>query len=158
LLSVVTLGLCYGSAPVLYGLYLSSQQGALLGLVLGCTWLLIKISSVALKDYKDIDGDKKLNKVTFAVKFGKKTTQLLSILCAALGYGFFLALLSISYIHNLAQLLSLLILAIFAIYIVVYRCKFFSKLSRAKAAKIFSNIILLSAVFELGAVLCLLTL
>jgi 4-hydroxybenzoate polyprenyltransferase len=155
-MSIIALGLSYGTVPVLFGLYLGTSRGAGFGLLLGLSWFLIKASSIILKDYKDVDGDRKHAKLTFVIRNGKKTTQIVSVTMAIIGYGLFLYISSFLLPHSWFNIFALVLLVLVVVTNIIYRTKYYSSLSNDVTGKIFSKIITLSVIFELGVIAWLL--
>jgi 4-hydroxybenzoate polyprenyltransferase len=84
--SIVILGLCFGSFPLIYGYLVAQGRLTVNLLILAFFWFMFRVSTSIMKDYKDVKGDRIFSKNTFYLKYGPKITASISLSFCAIAY------------------------------------------------------------------------
>jgi len=156
ILSMVVLGLCFGAAPLLYGYVLDYGKISSYILILAFFWILIRVSTAIMKDYKDVKGDKIFNKNTFYVRYGAKTTARVSIWLALVSYiGVLVALLTKTEGRHAIFVFMLLVAGLLAIRNIVLRLQLTKTKSDKQLNTIFHKSVFAHNQFEIVVFLCL---
>lgn len=115
--SIVALGVCYGSLPMLLGLSLSGGVDSytfLFALVVGVG----RASLSMLKDYKDARGDALHNKRTFLLVYGRTQVRRVSVMLACIGYT---GVVAYALLYANGRYVPIVLLALFGVYLIYER-------------------------------------
>lgn len=137
--------------PYLFGLSVGEPTGT--AVITGLFWWLGRISLSVLKDYKDASGDAKHNKRTFLLRFGSRKVAYVSVLSLVLGYGGFIAVMSIV-VSDRLLVASLLIIGV-GVMAVLRRGLFDRRASYARLDGIFRQVAQYQLLLDAGIVLWL---
>jgi len=158
LASVITLGLCYGALPLLYGYVLSGRGLTSFIVVLGFLWFIQRIATSILKDFKDVHGDKRFGKKTFYLVYGQQKTALVSVAFSLLAYSGVIALVFIKFGTSTLSLALGFLAAVVALRNFLLRLNLLKTQDEKKLASIFSRSFHYQNQFDLVVLLWLMTL
>jgi 4-hydroxybenzoate polyprenyltransferase len=154
--SIVLMGLCYGAFPFAYG-YLLAGGNLMQGyfLVLALFWLLARIATAVMKDYKDAIGDALFNKKTFYLRYGREATGWTSIIASAVAYIGLMVVLVERNGNNALFFLALAAAVLLALRSVLLRLKLVKTKSEKQLNVIFQRSVLSHNQFEGAVLVCL---
>lgn len=148
ILSLLTLTVCTGFLPVVYGLALGNNLSPH-GIYLAMAWFLFRWGINAMKDFKDVVGDKRHHKHTFLLRYGKNVTLITSALMTTLGFGSLIV-----YLYPLSSQLSLF-LACSATVLIGHRLSLLRFNSNQQIHHGFVQAIIMQHVFDAGFIVWL---
>jgi 4-hydroxybenzoate polyprenyltransferase len=152
-LSIVLLGLAYGTIPFLLGASLGHIGLTTFYLAVG--WTLGRSSLSLLKDYKDATGDAVAKKRTFLLVYGGTLTAKLSFSLALLGYAISAIIVVTQVQHTLT---TILLLGGVAAWLLYERTRLFKAKHYNSLDQIFHDCLKYQLVFDGLVILCLRTL
>ena len=149
--SIITLGVSYGSLPILFG----GQSVSPLVLGLAAAWFLQRCGISVLKDYKDVIGDAKHRKRTFLLAYGPKATATISLLLGTIGGVAALVLLhSRLAVGPLSANVMTVVLSAGLVGLLIYRSKLLRSDTK-QSAKLFGTIFEYQNIYDGILLICL---
>jgi 4-hydroxybenzoate polyprenyltransferase len=154
-MSILLMGICYGALPFIYGYFVAGGKVTAYFLGLAFFFLLVRLSTSIMKDYKDIAGDKAFNKETFYLHYGGKVTAWTSIVTSAIAYLGIVGMLIKLKDNNSILLITLALASLLALRSIFLRLKLTKTRSEKKLNNIFHKTIYAHIQFEAAVLLCL---
>lgn len=157
LLSIFTMGVCYGALPFIYG-YFVAQGNITTNYFFAFVLFLFlaRISTSIMKDYKDIAGDKAFHKDTFYLDYGRKTTGWTSIFSSAIAYiGLLTILIALRPKTNILFFIMLVLVGLLALRNIIQRLALVKIQSEKGLNTVFHKSVFRHNQFEAAVLLCL---
>jgi 4-hydroxybenzoate polyprenyltransferase len=156
-LSILTMGLCYGALPLIYG-YAVSAGRSNYAVWFAVTWFGLRVSTSILKDFKDAPGDKLHGKRTFYLVFGRKATALVSIFMSSCFYLLAIILVITKFGIRPPVIILAIVVSIAALRNVMTRLRMLGTQSEKTLAAIFGRSFYQQNQFDALILLCLIVL
>lgn len=155
ILSIVIMALCFGALPFIYGYALANGDVSGSVIIMMVCWFIARFSTTIMKDYKDAVGDKKFNKNTFYLRYGRRATAWTSILLAVVAYVGVLALLLGLQDQSTAFVITFGLVFLLALRSTVQRLRVLKLKSEDKLNRVFHQAVLSHNQFEAAVLVCL---
>ncbi len=154
-LSILLMALCFGALPFIYGYILANGDISSSVFAMMLCWLLARFSTAVMKDFKDKAGDKKFNKNTFYLRYGKLVTARTSIILAITAYAGVMILLLQLNDKSRVFLASFILVAVLAARNIMQRLQLLNVKGDVRLNKIFHQAVQSHNQFEAAVLLCL---
>lgn len=156
LLSITTMGVCYGVLPFIYGYFVAGGSiTANYFFAFVVFFFLARVSTAIMKDYKDAAGDEAFHKDTFYLHYGRNATGWISILTSMIAYIGLLGLLLALRPKTTSLFVCLVLVALLAVRNVMQKLPLVKIRSEDKLNSIFHKSVLNHNQFEAAVLLCL---
>lgn len=156
ILSIVFMGLCYGTLPLVFGyLVAGGSLKSTYFLTLAFLWFLVRFSTSIMKDYKDAKGDKIFNKNTFYLRYGRVTTGWTSIATSIISYVGIVVMLAIFSNKGMASTIALILASLLAFRGISLRLKLPKTSNEKQLNTIFHKCFFGHNQFEAAVLICL---